>query len=205
MSSATVLELEHDRVVRWVRVTDDQWALAGAPEVMLPGDTVEVVLASGGTEEVEVGERLGVLSDGRVACRKAEGREPVRWVRLNGVWVVSGVGLEPGRIVDVRSASGVMSRVRVGQIIDRRDGKVLAMPDTPVERPSATRPEPGKMYKRKVDGKVVKAYSGPRGVVYGKVWNDRSRRYERAGLAFDGGVEEIERPRRQAKRRAQAS
>lgn len=200
MSSATLLDLEHDRAVRWVRVRDE-WVLAGPADKMIAGDTVEVHQAHGGIEEVEVGDWLGVLSDGRTACRKAEGHEPARWVRHSGVWVVSGEGLEPGQIVDVRSASRGMSRVRIGQIVDRRDGKVLALPDQPVERPSTVRPQAGKTYRRKVDGKIVKAYSGPRGVVYGKVFNDRSKRYERAGLAFYGGVEEVQ----QAPRRRQAS
>ena len=193
---ATVLGLDSDRHVRWVRVAE-QWVLAGPADLMITGRTVEVLRADGGVEETEVGDRLGVLSDGRTACAKATGPDPVRWVRFNGVWVVCGAGLVSGQVVEVRSASQALTRVRVGQIVDRRDGKVFARPDIPVERPVTVRPVAGRDYKRVVDGKVVRADRGRRGV-YGKVFIDRTRRFERVRAAFDGGVTELAKPGRKA-------
>lgn len=180
-----------DAAVRWMREgTVGEWVLVGPAHLMKTGDTVEVFKARGGFEEVEVGEILATLPDGRVTARRQVGN-PNRWFRLHGVWVVSGPNLEPGRIVEVKSSSGAMKRVRIGEIVSYGhggDGLMLAMPETPVERPMAVKPEAWQTYAHQADGKRVRAYAAQHGGVYGKVWNEHTQRYEYVGAAFDGGV-----------------
>lgn len=169
--------------VHWTK-HNDAWAVAGPPELVKPGATVQVTSKAGNTKTVELGKLVVTANKyGDAVCLTAEADKPLteyRWRKDGNDWWVLGPQATVGDTITITKADGSTAEAVVQHELGQRGRGFGFLVRRPEPKHIALADHAG-VYATE-DGTPIKvAPTRSTGQLVAKLWNEEDGRWDYLG------------------------